>query len=135
MRINRRTERNHTCFVECRPTWRAGNTLGLHYRVAAGSRSHLFRRTAGGWSSCPAFLSFACPDPTAHMSRKTSRRTSSPVGDHLGRSYLLAGRSLVRRHFDRQSPINDVTTSSSSSWRRRKQAISGLYIREIHLES
>jgi len=29
---------------------------------------------------------------------------------------------------------NTTMTSSSSSWRRRKQAISGLYIREIHLE-
>lgn len=97
----------NTCFTEY--TWRAGNTVSLHYRVAAGSRSHLFRRTADGWSSCLAFWSFACPDRTARMSRKTSRRISSPVGDHRGRSYWLAGRSLARQHVDRQSPTNDVT--------------------------
>jgi len=98
------------------------------------ARKSLIKRRSKRWPSRTSYR---------RQATRTWWRITCRFGDDRQYYDVLAGECLFcQGSFACVSCINmfsstsiAYTSSSSSSWRRRKQAISGLYIREIHLES
>ena len=106
------------------------------------TKTNAYCRTVHFCNKCSTDFTKPLHSRTVFMINWRDTKTShsrTPQLRHL--SLVLLGFPLMPFCADDQSfpPCNDAGTclssSSSSSWRRRKQAISGLYIREIHLES